>query len=75
MILFNKYRLRIEFSYIFFVSRDIELWKKLYIALVRPHLEFSAQVWSPYLAKDIVEVEKVQARATRIPWKLNDLPY
>ena len=30
-----------------FVSRDSQLWKNLYISLVRPHLEYAVQVWSP----------------------------
>ena len=43
-----------------FMCRDSDLWKKLYISLVRPHLEYAVQVWNPYLAKDIELIEKVQ---------------
>ena len=39
---------------------------RLYIALVRPHLEYAAQVWSPHLEKDIHCLEKVQKFALRI---------
>ena len=39
---------------------------KLYIALVRPHLEYAAQVWIPHLAKDILSQERVQNVGLRI---------
>ena len=50
-----------------FTSRDMNLWKLLYVSLVRPHLEFASTVWNPYLAGDIETLEKVQRRAKRIP--------
>ena len=40
--------------------------KLLYTSLVRPHLEFAAPIWSPYYRKDILKLENVQHRATRI---------
>ena len=39
---------------------------RLYTALVRPHLEHAAQVWNPYLEKDIQCIENVQKFALRI---------
>ena len=39
---------------------------KLYIALVRPHLEYAAQVWKSHLAKDILSLERVQKFGLRI---------
>ena len=58
-----------------FVSRDKEIWKKLYTSLVRPHLEYAASVWNPNRAKDIKLIEKVQERASRIPTELRDMNY
>jgi hypothetical protein len=58
-----------------FVSRDAYLWKKLYISLVRPHLEFASAVWNPYLDGDIEVLEKVQERATRIPFIMRKMLY
>ena len=40
--------------------------KQLYISSVRPHLEYAAAVWDPYLQKDINKLEKVQAFALRM---------
>ena len=56
-----------------FVGRDIGLWKQLYISMVRPHLEYAFQVWSPFRVGDISRLEKVQKRATEIPIILKNI--
>ena len=56
-----------------FVSRDANLWKKLYTTYVRPQLEYAVPVWSPYMHKDIDCLEKIQHRATKIPHSLKSL--
>ena len=38
----------------------------LYKSLVRPHLEYRMQAWSPHLRKDIDLLEGIQCRATRM---------
>ena len=50
------------------VSRDPELWKRLYTTYVRPHLEYAVRVWNPYAKKDFTTLEKVQQRATEITY-------
>ena len=47
-------------------SKNKEYFPILYKTLVRPILEYPSPVWSPRLAKDIYEIEKVQRRASRI---------
>ena len=42
------------------------MFSQLYKSLVRPTLEYAAPVWSPYLIKDIVALEKVTRRASRL---------
>jgi ribonuclease P/MRP protein subunit RPP40 len=49
-----------------FTHLDENSMKLLYTSLVRPHLEFAAPIWNPYFRKDIVKLENVQHRATRI---------
>jgi hypothetical protein len=48
-----------------FLSKDIKILTNIFTAYVRPLLEFSTCVWSPYLRKDIEQIEKVQRYYTR----------
>jgi hypothetical protein len=55
----------------FAVSKSIKqrnslILLKAYKTWVRPLLEFASVVWSPYLKKDKLRVEKVQSRITRM---------
>ena len=49
-----------------FACLDKETLPALYRALVRQRMEFAIQAWSPYLRKDIVKLEKVQRRVTKL---------
>jgi len=47
----------------------------VYKTYIRPHLEYCIQAWSPYLAKDIDVLEKVQKSATDLIPKLRKYCY
>ena len=63
-------RVRRTFTYM-----DKGMFLPIYKTLVRPHMEYAIQAWSPYLQKDISKLEKVQRRATKLVPGLADLPY
>ena len=58
-----------------FICRYFDLWKQLYISLVRSYLECVFSFCNPYRQGDISILEKVQRHALKIPTKLKDLPY
>ncbi len=54
---------------------DKSMFCQLFKALVRPHLEYANQVWSPHLQKHKNAIENVQRRATKLVPGLFDLSY
>ena len=58
-----------------FTFMNKQMFMKLYPSLVRTHMEYAVQAWSPQLNKDIILLEKVQQRATRLVPDIRDLDY
>ena len=58
-----------------FTCKDESTMPLLYKTMVRPHLEYGNVIWAPRFKRDVIEVEKVQRRATKLIPALMDLTY
>lgn len=58
-----------------FTYLDEEMFRLLFKALVRPHLEYAQSVWCPHLKKHIELIENVQRRSTKLIPSLKNISY
>lgn len=52
--------------------KDVNTLRRLYCALVRSQLEYCTIVWSPFTARNINRLERIQRRATKFILKTDD---
>ena len=55
------------------LSKDIVL--PLYKSLIRPILEYGSSIWNPKLKTDLIEIEKIQKRATKLIRNISHMSY
>ena len=58
-----------------FTNHSADIILNLYKTMVRPHLEYCVQSWRPHFKQDIVLLEKVQKRATKLIEGFKDIEY
>jgi ribonucleases P/MRP protein subunit RPP40 len=58
-----------------FENKNKKIMLSLYKSLVRPHLDYCVQIWNPHLEKDILLLERVQKRATKMIQGLQKISY
>ena len=58
-----------------FTYLDKEIFVRLYKSLVRSNLEYGNIIWSPYLKRQSISIEKVQRRATKLVPQCKNMSY
>jgi len=49
-----------------FICMDEHSFISLYKSVVCPHVEYANSVWCPFKIGDIISIEKIQKRATKL---------
>ena len=58
-----------------FTYMDHDMFRNLYKTIVRPHLEYATTVCTPLFKKDMIAIENVQRRATKLVISVKNLSY
>ncbi|KAK6186645.1 hypothetical protein SNE40_005932 [Patella caerulea] len=58
-----------------FTNLNRNIFLQLYKSLIRPHLEYAVSVWHPFLKKEIIQIENVQRRASKLVLGLQNHSY
>ena len=58
-----------------FTRLDINMFRTLFTAIIRPHLEYGAPIWNPHSKNLITMIENVQRRASKMIPGLSHLSY
>ena len=58
-----------------FDHMDEQCLSTIFKSLIRPHIEYVNQIWSPHLKKHITSLENVQRRATKLIPGFKDIEY
>ena len=56
-------------------NRSADVMLRLYIALVKPHLDYAVQFWFSYNRMDIVNLEEVQRMISKMIQGIRNLTY
>ena len=58
-----------------FDHMDEQYFSTIFKSLIRPHIEYANQIWSPHLKKHTTYLENVQRRATKLIPGFKDIEY
>ena len=58
-----------------FTYMDHDMFRNLYKTIVRPHVEYATTVCTPLFQKDMIAIENVQRRATKLVTSVKNLSY
>ena len=71
----NKANRNVGLIFRTFTFMDKGMFLNLYKSVVRPHLEYASTSWYLMYKKDIIGIENMQRRATRLVKCIKHLPY
>ena len=71
----KKVRKRIGWVCRTFYSRDLEFMRRIYISVIRPHIDYCSQVWAQCEGPSLDKIEKLQSFFTRLVPSIRDLSY